>query len=130
LRHESQESGQALDLEIERTVEAIRRSQADFVKLDGIQRDRMTDADGAIEMLKSGIESCNERVNEIIDGTGEIRKRMAELQRDLLKTEEKAEFLLGRLNDTEQQKAVIKMELDKLERNVWTNRRRTLLRSV
>jgi predicted nucleic acid-binding Zn-ribbon protein len=118
-----------IDIEIQRVSEQIERYRKELYKADSTQSQRMSEASGTIEMLKSEISASNDRYQNMREEMEQTQGRLSQLEQDLLVAEERSQILTEQLAYSEEQKRLTKIEIGKLDRSLWNNRKTRLLRS-
>jgi chromosome segregation ATPase len=129
MRDEAVNADHMVDLEIQRVTETIERYRKELYKADSIQSQRMSEAGGTIEMLRGEIGASNDRYQNMREEMEQTRARLSQLEQELFTAEERSQVLTEQLAFSEEQKRLTKIEIAKLDRTLWNNRKTRLLRS-
>jgi chromosome segregation ATPase len=129
LQAEAANGDKLIEIEIERVSELVERARGDMYKLDEVQSHRMSDALATVEMLRGEISSSSERSQSLREETEQMRANLAQLQQDLFKAEERSQVLSEQVASSQEQKRLMRIEIGKLDRSIWNNRKTKLLRT-
>jgi chromosome segregation ATPase len=118
-----------IGIEIQRAVDAIERCRRDAYECDGVQAQRMSEAQSTIEMLRAEVDASNQRSQNGREEADQTRRRLGQLQQELLKAEERWRVLTEQLLYCEEQKKLMKLEVGMADRSPWNTKKVKLLQT-